>query len=167
LRSTRSNLMDVRLRVQEAAMSPAFDEVRERLHEAATKVDDAAHRLETLMMRATERARRRTEAVGRRLSPARLSARVAAAKVRFKVLCAARDAAAAVRLEEMRGRLAVAAASLDALSPLAVLKRGYAIASDEGVALLRDARQVSAGAVLRLRLAAGRLQCRVEEVENN
>lgn len=167
LRSVRSNLVDARLRVQEAAMSPAFDEVRERLHDAVTSVDDAAHKLETLMLRATQSARRRTEAVGRRLSPARLSARVGAAKVRFNVLCAARDAAASARLEEMRGRLAVAAASLDALSPLAVLKRGYAIASDESGALLRDARQTRAGAILRLRLAAGRLQCRVEEVENN
>src|SRR5436309_10347138 len=96
-------------------MSPAFDEVRERLHDALTSVDDAAHRLETLMMRAAQRARRRTDSVNRRLSPARLSARVSAAKVKFNVLCAARDAAASARLDDMRGRVAVAAASLDAL----------------------------------------------------
>lgn len=167
LRSTRSRLLDARLRVQEAAMSTTFDEVRARLHESVVSVDDAAHRLETLMMRASQRARRRTDAISCRLSPARLGARVSAAKIRFNVLLAARDAAATARLDDARARLAVTAASLDALSPLAVLKRGYAIAQDERGQLLRDAREAQVGAALRLRLAAGTLRCRVEEVENN
>jgi exodeoxyribonuclease VII large subunit len=92
---------------------------------------------------------------------------VSAAKVRFNVLLAARDAAATARLDDARARLAVAAASLDALSPLAVLKRGYAMAQDEEGNLLRDARQTQAGDGVRLRLAEGVLRCRVENVENN
>jgi exodeoxyribonuclease VII large subunit len=167
LRSTRSHLLDARLRVQEAAMSSAFDEVRARLHESVVSVDDAAHRLETLMMRAAQRARRHTDAISCRLSPARLGARVSAAKIRFNVLVASRDAAATARLDDARARLAVTAASLDALSPLAVLKRGYAMAQDERGQLLRDAREVQAGDPVRLRLAEGVLRCRVEEVENN
>lgn len=167
LRATRASFVDARLRVQEAAMSPAFDEVRERLHDAQTTVDDAAHKLETLMMRAAQRARRRTDAISRRLSPARLGGRVAAARARFIILCASRDAAIGARFEIARARLARATASLDALSPLAVLKRGYALADDERGRLLRDARNVQVGAVVRLRLAEGRLRCRVEEVENN
>ncbi|HYG79644.1 MAG TPA: exodeoxyribonuclease VII large subunit, partial [Pyrinomonadaceae bacterium] len=63
-------------------------------------------------------------------------------------------------------RLTAAAASLDALSPLAVLKRGYALAQDRGGKLLRDARAVKAGDPVRLRLAEGVVRCRVEEVEN-
>jgi exodeoxyribonuclease VII large subunit len=167
VRSVRSQVVDARLRAQEAAMSPAFDEVRERLHDAVVSVDDIAHRLETLMMRASQRARRRADAVSYRLSPVRLGARVSAAKVRFNVLLAARDAAATARLDDARARLAVAAASLDALSPLAVLKRGYAMAQDERGNLLRDARQARTGDGVRLRLAEGVLRCRVEEVENN
>jgi exodeoxyribonuclease VII large subunit len=167
VRSVRSQVVDARLRVQEAAMSPAFDEVRERLHDAQTSVDDIAHRLETLMMRAAQRARRRADAVSCRLSPARLGARVSAAKVRFNVLLGARDAAATARLDDARARLAVAAASLDALSPLAVLKRGYAMAQDERGNLLRDARQARTGDGVLLRLAEGVLRCRVEEVEKN
>jgi exodeoxyribonuclease VII large subunit len=167
VRSVRSQVVDARLRVQEAAMSPAFDEVRERLHDAHTSVDDIAHRLETLMMRAAQRARRHADAVSCRLSPARLGVRVSAAKVRFNVLLGARDAAATARLDDARARLAVAAASLDALSPLAVLKRGYAMAQDERGNLLRDARQARTGDGVRLRLAEGVLRCRVEEVEKN
>src|SRR5437763_1642844 len=123
LRSMRSNVLNARLRVQDAAMSPAFDEVRASLRDSISRVDDASHKLETLMMRATQRAHRRTDAISCRLSPARLGARVSAAKVKFNVLYAARDAAATARLDDARARLAVAVASLDALSPLAVLTR--------------------------------------------
>jgi exodeoxyribonuclease VII large subunit len=167
LRSTRSLMMDARLRVQEAAMSPAFDEVRARLHEAKSNVDDASHRLETLTMRAAQAARRRADSVSCRLSPARLGARVSAAHARFIVLRAEHNAAATSRLEDARARLARVAVSLDALSPLAVLNRGYALAENERGKLLRAARGVKVGDHLRLRLAEGAVRCRVEEVENN
>ena len=167
VRSARTLFTDARLRVQEAAMSPAFDEVRERLHDAQTTVDEAAHRLETLMTRAAERARRRADAVSRRLSPARLGGRVSAARARYIILCASRDAAIATRFEAQRARLARACASLDALSPLAVLQRGYALAEDERGKLLRAARDVRIGEAVNLRLAEGQVRCRVEEVESN
>jgi exodeoxyribonuclease VII large subunit len=147
-------------------MSPAFDEVRVRLNDAVKSVDDSAHRLETLLMRATQILRRRADSLGRRLSPARLSARVSAAKVKFNVLCAARDAAVSARLDDARARLGIAAASLHALSPLAVMERGYAMALDERGKLLRRASESKMGDRVRLRLAQGVLQCRVEEVEN-
>jgi exodeoxyribonuclease VII large subunit len=167
LRSTRTLLVDARLRVQEAAMSTAFDEVRERLHDAKTIVDDAAHRIETLVMRRAQLARRRADSVFCRLSPARLGSRVSNAHARFIVLRAAHNAAVQSRLDDHRTRLQRAAASLDALSPLAVLKRGYALAEDERGRLLREASKVQTGDRLRLRLAEGRVLCRVEEVESH
>lgn len=167
VRSARSAVVDARLRVQEAAMSPAFDETRERLHEARARVDDAAHRIETLVLRRAQSARRRAESIDRRLSPARLGARVSAAHARFIVLRAEQRAAVTSHLEEARARLAAAVASLDALSPLAVLRRGYSVAEDQSGLILRDAREARAGDLIRLRLAEGALRCRVEEVENN
>jgi exodeoxyribonuclease VII large subunit len=165
-RATRLLLMDARTRVQEAAMSQGFDDVLQKLRGMRRATDEASHRLESLMTRATQRARRRADATSCRLSPARLGARVAAARVRFSVLCAARDAAIGSRLNDERAQLSVAVASLDAMSPLAVLKRGYALAQDERGHLLRDARQARAGDAVRLQLAEGALRCRVEEREN-
>ena len=167
MRALRSSFTDARLRVQEAAMSSAFDEVRERLHDARTTLDDAAHRLETLMLRRAQAARRRSDTVTRRLSPARLTGRVSAAHARFIVLRAEHNAAINARLENGRARLARAAAALDALSPLAVLQRGYALAENERGKLLRAARDVQVGDAVRLRLAEGQVRCRVEEVESN
>jgi exodeoxyribonuclease VII large subunit len=165
-RATHFHIMGARSRVQEAAMSHGFDDVRDRLRETRRATDEAAHRLEILIARAQESARRRTEMIACRLSPARLGARVARARTRFSVLCAARDAAARSRLDDARARLAVSVASLDALSPLAVLERGYALAQDERGRLLRDVRRVRVGQSVRLRLAEGALRCRVEETEN-
>ena len=147
-------------------MSHGFDDVRDRLRGAAAIVDGAAHRLETLMTRATQSARRRADAVSYRLQPARLGTTVAAAQARFKVACAERDAAVGARLEDARARLAVTMASLDALSPLAVLQRGYALAQDEEGRLLRDASAVQIGAAVHLRLARGALLARIEKTEN-
>jgi len=164
-RALRFQMVDARMRVQAAAMSHGFDDVRARLRDASQAVDHATHRLESLMARAVQRVRRRADAVGGRLSAARLSARVSAARVRFSLLCASRDAAMASRADEMKTRLGIAAASLDALSPLAVLERGYALAQSSDGRLLRDARAVEVGSVFSLRLAEGALRCRVEESE--
>lgn len=64
-----------------------------------------------------------------------------------------------------KGRLAAAAASLDALSPLRVLGRGYALAQTAKGDVLRSASQVEAGEKVRLRLSEGRLTCVVTEKE--
>ncbi|HHU22990.1 MAG TPA: exodeoxyribonuclease VII large subunit [Clostridiales bacterium] len=55
------------------------------------------------------------------------------------------------------------AASLDALSPLKVLSRGYSIATDEENNIIRDSAQVKVGGRLNLSLHKGRLKCLVEE----
>jgi exodeoxyribonuclease VII large subunit len=62
-------------------------------------------------------------------------------------------------------RFALATASLDALSPLAVLQRGYAIAQREDGTLLRDANSLAIGESVQVRLAKGRIRTRVEDVK--
>jgi len=62
-----------------------------------------------------------------------------------------------------KGRLGKLAASLDALSPLKVLGRGYAIARSEDGTVITSTQQVAVGDVLDLRLREGTLACRVEE----
>lgn len=166
MQAVRFQLMEKRARVHEAAMSQGFDDVRARLRDSRAIVDGATHRLETLIGRAAQKARRRADAVHYRLQPARLAARLAAARNRFDVACTERDAAVLMRLDDARARMAVSVASLDALSPLAVLERGYALAQDARGRLLRDARAVETGDEIHLRLARGAVRCRVEETEN-
>ena len=71
---------------------------------------------------------------------------------------------ALVRLAGPKGQIAALAASLDALSPLKVLGRGFALVTDEEGAIPRRAEDVPVGSHITARLQEGRLYCRVEEV---
>lgn len=61
-------------------------------------------------------------------------------------------------------RLASAAAALDAMSPMKVLMRGYAIACDEQGGVIKEAESVKVGDSVQLKLSRGRLACRVNEI---
>lgn len=54
------------------------------------------------------------------------------------------------------------AAALDAMSPLKVLARGYAVAQKQNGDLVRSVQDASTGEALRLRVSDGELTCRVE-----
>ena len=68
-------------------------------------------------------------------------------------------------LDRRRHQLARLAARLDALSPLAVLARGYSLTfrDDGSTTLLRSAADARPGDLIQTRLARGRLISRVEE----
>jgi exodeoxyribonuclease VII large subunit len=163
--AVRYRLISERARTQEAAMSPGFDEVRMRLRVGREEQRDARLRLERRIVDLNARARRRLEALTTRLRPAQIAASASRARARATVGGAALESAARAGLEDARTRLAVAVAALDALSPLAVLGRGYALALDESGAVVRSSRAVVRGARVRVRLSEGALNCRVEEIE--
>src|SRR5215208_5164992 len=120
VRLTRFKIVDLRSRVQEQALSHAFNEVKSQLN---------------------------------------------AARARFDAASLSCDGAMETKLQHARERLGLAAASLDALSPLEVLQRGYAIAQDESGKLVRDATLVAPGDKLSVRLAKGKLATRIERIE--
>jgi len=120
VRLTKFQVINLRARVQEQALSQAFDEVKSQLNNARARFDAAS------------------------------------------TSC---DAAMEFKLQQGRERLALAAASLDALSPLGVLQRGYAIAQDASGRLLRDAATVAEGDAVSVRLAKGKLKTRIERIE--
>lgn len=68
-------------------------------------------------------------------------------------------------LARRRQQLAVLAGRLDAMSPLRVLGRGYAVAFDAAGRALRDAADAKPGDALRVRLAKGELAVEVKGVE--
>jgi exodeoxyribonuclease VII large subunit len=55
------------------------------------------------------------------------------------------------------------AASLEALSPLKVLSRGFSVATDQQGHILRDAAAVDKGDLVHIRMERGGLDCRVEQ----
>ena len=121
VRLTRYRVVDLRARVQEQALSHAFNEVKSQLTDARARFDDAA---------------------------------------------SACDMAMETKIQLGRERLALAAASLDALSPLGVLQRGYAIAQDASGKPLRDAASVAEGDAVSVRLAKGKLYTQITRIDS-
>jgi exodeoxyribonuclease VII large subunit len=74
------------------------------------------------------------------------------------------EAAALRSVELHRARLGDAAARLDGLSPLAVLGRGYSIATTEDGRAVRDADALAPGDSVSVRVARGRFDARVTGV---
>ncbi len=164
-RLMRYKIVTARTRVQEQALSQAFDEVRGRLRDAASTTNSARHRLQILLNQAIRSAHLRSDALSRSLTPVQLRARFNEARVRFEAAHAGCNSAIANQMDDAKNRLGLAAASLDALSPLAVLQRGFSIAQKEDGTLLRDANSVSLGDKIKVRLAKGRIAARVEGTE--
>jgi exodeoxyribonuclease VII large subunit len=118
-------------------------------------------RLVRAMERALERTRARTARVAGSLRAHAPIERVRARRQRLDAVSRALERAARRALERRTSRLRAGAARLDALSPLAVLGRGYAIAQRGDGAIVRSAAQVAPGDALRIRLGEGSLEASV------
>ena len=130
--------------------------------ELRTWLDQAALRLRGAIQRQTRRQRERLTAQAGHLRDPRQALK--AVQLRVDELSERAVGAITGRLRFARQRWRAGAERLQALSPLAVLERGYSIARriDDGT-VVRDAAAVRAGEPLRLTFARGTARVRVEE----
>ena len=84
------------------------------------------------------------------------------ATARHAAVTARLHAAALESLRSARERLLPLVRTLNAVSPLATLGRGYAIVSLEGGGILRNAADVKPGDLIEARLSVGRVRARIE-----
>ena len=152
-------------RLHQLQARPAFAGVPARVAFRHRHAGELAAALRRGAGRAVSDRRREVERLTRALSAHHPQQRLA----RGRAALAAHDrrlgAALDRRRHDRRTRLREAAAHLHALSPLAVLGRGYAMCwTDDRTALLRRADAVTAGDRVRVRLASGELGCDVREV---
>ncbi|HEX4744480.1 MAG TPA: exodeoxyribonuclease VII large subunit [Candidatus Limnocylindria bacterium] len=120
-------------------------------------------RIDARMHAAIESRRRRLLAAGRLLERRAPAARVAAFRQRLDEDRRTLDRAVARLVPHRRQRAASARRRLEALSPLAVLGRGYAIVEGGDGRVRADARSLRAGEDVRLRMRDGRAGARVTE----
>ena len=93
-----------------------------------------------------------------RLDPAR---QIEAARTELSMLVSRIDHAQQVFLAQRSSDLAIASSRLDAMSPLKVLARGYAIVKTETDELIKRASEVAVDQHLKLRFNDGEVGCRV------
>jgi exodeoxyribonuclease VII large subunit len=98
-----------------------------------------------------------------RMTPA---ARVHGYAIRLNALLERLRAAGNLRLQLARERFLPLVRTLQAVSPLATLDRGYAIVTTASGEILRDAEAAAAGATIEARLAHGRIRAKVESTSS-
>jgi exodeoxyribonuclease VII large subunit len=158
----RLRLARVRARLEAAAAHRVFAAERGRLRVQAQRVDELQRRAEAALVHGLDRGRENARRLRERLDAFRLDRQVAARRERLGRQSDRLQALFRAGTETRRAALARLAASLEGLSPLAVLGRGYALVWDEsGRRLVRDAAEVDPGQSLRVRLHRGALRATV------
>jgi exodeoxyribonuclease VII large subunit len=136
------------------------------LRQRAQRLDDLEQRL-IRIVRSDLGGRHRTlvqlAAELRHHSPA---LRVATARRRLEVARGGIENCVRQQIEGFGKRLAVAVRTLDAVSPLATLQRGYAIVTDSKGTVVTNAQDVRAGQIIDARLTQGTIRARVERATN-
>lgn len=133
---------------------------------AESRLDNALSELQTAFSARVQAASSRFTELAARLTPSTLSARTAAAGNRLTLLAQRLSSAIAKEQNCRKERFELGMAKLNALSPLAVLTRGYSITQSEDGRVLRDAADVAPGEKLQVRLKRGKLQAQVLSSEH-
>jgi exodeoxyribonuclease VII large subunit len=166
-RGLRYRLLMARQELTERAQHGAFARMMDGIHRRQQKVDEQRFRLEKAERQLLERCHRRCENVSATVRHYDARRRLAAIRQQLQAQVANLAAITHTRLLESRGALDRQTASLEALSPLAILNRGYALVFDAKGRLVKDAARVKAGDELSTRLARGRVRARVTATERS
>jgi|SRR5580658_5411081 exodeoxyribonuclease VII large subunit len=164
-RAVRYRLLMARQDLMERAQHGAFARMMDGIHRRAQKLDEQRFRLEKAERQLLERCHRRSENVSAAVRHYDARRRLAAVRQGLETLVANLTAASHTRLLEIRGALDRQTASLEALSPVAILNRGYALVFDAKGQLVKDAGRLAAGEEVSARLARGRVRARVTATE--
>jgi exodeoxyribonuclease VII large subunit len=148
----------------------ATDKIQNRLQtligRRGQRLDDLGHRLESAAARCLRTPATRLAALAQRLDRQNPSVRLALARRRLQFASQSFSRLASATIAGRTARLDHAAARLQALSPLAVLNRGYALVYTADGKLLRSVADTKPGDPIRARLAEGTLTAKVETVDS-
>ncbi|WP_090935209.1 exodeoxyribonuclease VII large subunit [Azotobacter beijerinckii] len=138
----------------------------ERLQQQAQRLDDLELRLKRAMQRHLQDGTERLARLDTRLAARHPERLLGLLRQRLEHLGERLPRAMQGALRERRQRLEAAAQTLQAVSPLATLGRGYAILLDDQGRAIRAATQTQPGQRLHARLAEGGLELRVEAISS-
>ncbi|NWG14162.1 MAG: exodeoxyribonuclease VII large subunit [Acidobacteria bacterium] len=150
--------------LERLARNRAFNIAPNKIRDLQQRFDEATLRMQQAMTRFATVLRHRERVAMTRLAGVDLGSIIRHKAERLERGCRLLEAHVRARMQKHRSRLELAAGRLDALSPLAILERGYAICRNELGAVLKQASDVPKGSSVSVRLARGELGCRVEKV---
>ena len=155
-----------RLNLERLAHNKAFTVAPQKIRDLQQRFDEGAMRMSQAMRSYAHAIRHREQM---------LSARLGSVDLR-RFICRRRDGLARsrqglvsgirTRLHLQRSRFEIAVGKAHALSPLAILSRGFALCRDSRGRIVKSAGSVSCGDAVRVTLASGQLDCEVKQIMN-
>lgn len=156
-----------RLKLERLAHNKAFTVAPNKIRDLQQRFDESTMRMSQAIRRFNYSARHREQMIAARLYGLDLRRiirhrREVMTRCRQELISGMRS-----RLNGDRSRFGIAVGKIDALSPLAILRRGYALCRDERGAIVKNAADVSRGENVSVTLASGRLECEIKEITSD
>jgi len=137
-----------------------------RLHQQAQRLDELEQRMRLALGHSVRESQQQLAAINARLQRVNAGQVVAQLTQRCAQLAQHLRRAMIDTLNHCNQRLALAQRALDAVSPLAVLGRGYALVVTPDGRLIKQAVSLHVGDALDIRLADGRVQAIVHSIKD-
>lgn len=165
VRAARYRLAELNRRLSERGLDRAETLVSRRIGRGAQRVDELDYALRIAVRRRLAGKSDRWRGLDRRLSRLDLRLRLNAWKQRLDALERRLAERMRFKLTGAQRQLDPLAAQLNALSPLNILERGYAIVEDAYGRILKRSADTSPGESIQVRLHEGRVRAEVTETE--
>ncbi len=161
-RAMRYRILMGRQALSELAHHGTFRRMTDAINRRQQKLDDLKNRMDRAERQILEKQHRRLELAAAAVRHYDVRRMLAGIGKELDSRVARLAAAARTVLVQRSGRLNQLKGQLGALSPLAILDRGYALVFDASGTLLKDAARVKAGDEISARLAKGSLTATVK-----
>jgi exodeoxyribonuclease VII large subunit len=156
-RAMRYRLLIGRQALTELAQHGAFARMADAINQRQQRLDDVLYRLERAARQGLEHYRRRWEMAAAAVRHYDVRRMLGSIRQELDARVASMSAVMENRLLHWRNRWERASVSLEALSPLAILNRGYALVFDSSGTLVKDAGRARVGDEITARVAHGKL----------
>lgn len=161
-KAMRYHLLIARQNLTELSRHGAFARMMDVIHRRQQRLDDLVHRLEQAHRSVIENQRRRFETFAAAVRHYDVRRVLASMRKDLDAQSTALFSVFRNLLLEHRVRLERMETALQALSPLAILERGYALVFDAAGKLLKDAAAVNPGDEISAKLAKGTVEAKVK-----
>jgi len=162
-KAMRYRLLIGRQQLTELAQHGAFGRMMDLIRRRQQKVDDLTYRLTHAQRGLLESQRRRFDHLAAAVRHYDLRMVLSGIRKELDAKVASMGAAGRSLLQQKRARLVRLTSQMAALSPVAILERGYALVFDATGKLVKDAAQVKAGEEISARLARGEIRATVKK----
>jgi exodeoxyribonuclease VII large subunit len=162
-RASRYQLLMARQRLTQLAQHGAFARMRDLIGRRQQRLDELVFRLAGAERRRLQEYRSRLDVATSRVRHHDLRRTLAAMRRELVTRGSALVSAARADLMRRRARVEAISGRLEALSPLNILERGYALVFDAKGNLIKDASQAKAGDEIRARVSRGEIDATVKK----